>query len=103
LQSLRVAVWLPIPLFALRFQPNKIGQASRCVPVTQYCGSDSSIEATYFAISRHVLSRGGFLFRSALPVFELARVLVRVDHVASFVVNANHGIMPAQRLAAAPG
>jgi hypothetical protein len=25
--------------------------------------------------------------------FELASVLVRLDHVASFIVNANHGIM----------
>jgi hypothetical protein len=27
------------------------------------------------------------------PRFELARVLVRVDHVADFIVNADHGIM----------
>ncbi len=27
------------------------------------------------------------------PLFEIARVLVRLDHVASFIVNANHGIM----------
>jgi hypothetical protein len=27
------------------------------------------------------------------PLFELARVLVRFDHVASIIVNANHGIM----------
>jgi hypothetical protein len=27
------------------------------------------------------------------PLFELARVLVRLDHVASFIVNANHSIM----------
>jgi hypothetical protein len=26
-------------------------------------------------------------------VFEIARVLVRFDHVASFIVNANHGVM----------
>jgi hypothetical protein len=26
-------------------------------------------------------------------LFEIARVLVRLDHVASFIVNANHGIM----------
>jgi hypothetical protein len=25
------------------------------------------------------------------PLFELARVLVRLDHVASFIVNADHG------------
>jgi hypothetical protein len=28
-----------------------------------------------------------------LPLFELALVLVRFDHVASFIVNANHRIM----------
>jgi hypothetical protein len=27
------------------------------------------------------------------PFFELAFVLVRLDHVASFIVNANHSIM----------
>jgi hypothetical protein len=34
-------------------------------------------------ISRRVSSRGGFVFRSALPLFEIACVLVRLDHVAS--------------------
>jgi len=29
----------------------------------------------------------------ASPLFEIARVLVRFDHVARFVVNANHSIM----------
>jgi hypothetical protein len=27
------------------------------------------------------------------PLFELAGVLVRLDHIASFIVNANHGVM----------
>ena len=27
------------------------------------------------------------------PLFELARVLVRVDHVASLIVNADHSVM----------
>jgi hypothetical protein len=31
------------------------------------------------------------LIRSRL--FEIARVLVRLDHVACFIVNADHGIM----------
>jgi len=26
------------------------------------------------------------------PLFEIARVLVRVDHVVRFIANANHGI-----------
>jgi hypothetical protein len=35
----------------------------------------------------------------ASPLFELARVLVRLDHVASFIVNANHCIVrPAIKL-----
>jgi hypothetical protein len=29
----------------------------------------------------------------ALPLFEIALVLVRLDHVARFIVNANHGSM----------
>jgi hypothetical protein len=28
-----------------------------------------------------------------LSLFELARVLVRLDHIASFIENANHTIM----------
>jgi hypothetical protein len=31
--------------------------------------------------------------RLSLELFELARVLVRFDRVASFIVNADHGIM----------
>jgi len=30
---------------------------------------------------------------AALPLFELALLLVCLDHVASIIVNANHGIM----------
>jgi len=26
------------------------------------------------------------------PLFEIARVLVRLDHIARFIVNANHGV-----------
>jgi len=29
------------------------------------------------------------------PLLEIARVLVRLDHIASFIVNANHGIVGA--------
>jgi hypothetical protein len=28
-----------------------------------------------------------------LPLFEIARVLVRFDHVARFIVNADHGFV----------
>jgi hypothetical protein len=31
--------------------------------------------------------------RKASPLSEITRVLVRFDHVASFIVNADHGIM----------
>jgi len=27
------------------------------------------------------------------PLFEIARVLVRLDHVASRIANANHGVI----------
>jgi hypothetical protein len=30
---------------------------------------------------------------AALPLLEIARLLVRFDHIPSRVVNANHGIM----------
>jgi len=47
----------------------------------------------YFAISGHALGGGGFLFRLASPLFEIAVVLVRFDHVASGIVNGNHSIL----------
>jgi hypothetical protein len=31
--------------------------------------------------------------KNASPLFEIARVLVRFDHVARFIVNANHSIL----------
>jgi hypothetical protein len=31
--------------------------------------------------------------RKASPLFELAHVLVRLNHIAHCIVNANHGIM----------
>jgi hypothetical protein len=31
--------------------------------------------------------------RKASPLFEIARLLVRFDHVARIIVDANHGIM----------
>jgi hypothetical protein len=36
----------------------------------------------------------------SLPLFELTGVLVRLNHVASFIVNANHSVMgTAEKLA----
>jgi hypothetical protein len=34
-----------------------------------------------------------YCFSPTSPLFELARVLVRLDHFASFNENANHSIM----------
>jgi hypothetical protein len=31
--------------------------------------------------------------RKASPLFEIARLLVRFDHLARFIVNANHSAM----------
>jgi hypothetical protein len=31
--------------------------------------------------------------RKASPLFEIAPVFVRLDHIARFIVNANHGMM----------
>jgi len=31
--------------------------------------------------------------RKASPLFEIARVLMHFDHVASFIEHANHGIV----------
>jgi hypothetical protein len=46
-------------------------------------------------MSRHASPQGGFLFHTpnAHQLFELARLLVRFDHGASFIVNADHSIM----------
>jgi hypothetical protein len=35
----------------------------------------------------------GMMRAKNLPFFELAHVLVRLDHVASRIVNANHGVV----------
>jgi hypothetical protein len=49
---------------------------------------------TNFTISRHASPRGGFLLCGRrLRLFESAHVLVRLDHVASVIVNANQPIM----------
>jgi hypothetical protein len=53
----------------------------------------SQPSSSNFAIGRHASSLGGFLLHAALRFFEIARVFVRCDHVASFIVNADHGMM----------
>ena len=47
--------------------------------------------AELFGILEAESSRNGS--KHALPVFEIARVLVRFDHVARFIVNANHRVI----------
>jgi hypothetical protein len=44
-------------------------------------------------ISRHAPPRGGFLFRLQATLYEITRLLVPFDHIASFIVNANHSVM----------
>jgi hypothetical protein len=44
-------------------------------------------------MSRHALPHGGFLFLTGSRFSEIAAVFVRLDHVASVIVNADHGIM----------
>jgi hypothetical protein len=46
--------------------------------------------ASPFLAGRHRNRRS---YLANLPLFELARVLVRFDHVVRFIVNANHGMM----------
>jgi hypothetical protein len=38
-------------------------------------------------------SRTPLIARMASPLFEIALVFVRLDHIARFIVNANHSIM----------
>jgi hypothetical protein len=45
--------------------------------------NDATSEETLRAREKH----------GTLRLFEVALVLVRIDHVASFIVNANHGIV----------
>jgi hypothetical protein len=46
----------------------------------------------HFTISRHASPRGGFLFHAS-RLFELARVLVRLDHVADVIINTDLSAM----------
>jgi hypothetical protein len=43
-------------------------------------------------MSRHALRCGGFCFTSS-PLFEIALVLMRLDHIVRLIVNADHGIV----------
>jgi hypothetical protein len=52
-------------------------------------------EADLLDLRQTVNSKDPFVVLSENPsrLFELARVLVRFDHVARFIVNANHSAM----------
>jgi hypothetical protein len=57
----------------------------------------------HLTISRHVSPPWRlFVFHLRLRLFELAVVLVRLDHIASFIVNANHSAMCAAALLRVP-
>jgi hypothetical protein len=47
----------------------------------------------HFAISRHASPAWRLLFRFRAITFEIARVLMRLNHIAYFIVNADHRIM----------
>jgi hypothetical protein len=55
------------------------------------------INALILTTSRHALPHGGFFVSLEMPnmfrsrLFELALVLVCLNHIASFIVNADHG------------
>jgi hypothetical protein len=53
--------------------------------------SDFRNEPSRFTAWRLVVYAKSRVERS--PLFEIARVLVRFDHVASFILNANHSMM----------
>jgi hypothetical protein len=54
-----------------------------------------SISASIEAVCRKTVQDGKPSFKgtSTSPLFEIARVLVRFDHDARVIVNANHGII----------
>jgi hypothetical protein len=68
----------------------------RALPVTSLLSefNESQLSSRIFSISRHASTRvAAFCSAPRSPLFELARVLMRLDHVASFIVNADHSIV----------
>jgi len=55
-----------------------------------YAQIGSDVEAFFWQSAVTVYGVAPFCF-APLPLFEIARVLVRLNHVARFIVNANHG------------
>jgi hypothetical protein len=55
--------------------------------------SQNTSSISQLAVTLHQRGGGAFCFASRLPLFELARMLVRFDHIACSIVNADHSIM----------
>jgi hypothetical protein len=51
------------------------------------------IQAISVCRRRHAVTEAVQITDNRLPLFELAGLLMRLDHVASFIVNANDSIM----------
>jgi hypothetical protein len=51
------------------------------------------IERTSTQIRRSGQRSDALQQKANLPLFEIASMLVPLDHVASFIINASHGIM----------
>src|SRR4029077_12050578 len=89
----------PIPIRASSTRPDVNG-ANICAISTRYL-SQYRVEvchasSTLFCSSGAILVRRKlthFLFRRERRPFDLARLFVRLDHVARFIVNANHSIV----------
>jgi hypothetical protein len=57
-------------------------------------GCDRTKQQHFHNQPSHFTARGGFLFHlERSPLSEIALVLVRFDHVASFIVNTNYSIV----------
>jgi hypothetical protein len=69
-------------------------QTARCQRIWQAHWRDSfePIKSRTSQQPSRYTSVAAFCFARS-PLLELARVLVRFDHVASFIINANHGIV----------
>ena len=79
------------PFWIPRRNPNLRRFCERGDAATQCKDGDHCPQGSRSEFHRATLGVGYHFLR----LFELARVLVRFDHVASFIVNANHGIMSA--------
>jgi hypothetical protein len=52
-----------------------------------------AVNKTVSVWTASIFSRRDGIGCAVSPLFELARVLVRFNHVATFIVNANHSVM----------